>query len=270
MFFNLFKKKEQKKDIQKKLETMIAMVPLNESYLPDIVQIEEFFTNQLHENIKLDNINKNDTVTMFNFKGEKFFYTLMPASIPWGELEGPCATAWYWPEASELMRKQTAHIIISILPNPNSSLTLIDKAILLSKVTAAILYNTNSIGVYWGSGTVVNSKDVFIQKISDISRDNLPFELWIDLRLQRTKNDSFQFFTTGMKSFGHKEIEIRDSKMEGNEIFNFIHNIIGYLLENGPVIKDGDTIGGDENQKIRVKYGKSMWDATQDVMIIQC
>ena len=33
--------------------------------------------------------------------------SLMPAPIPWPELEGPCATAWWWPQATERMR---AHI----------------------------------------------------------------------------------------------------------------------------------------------------------------
>lgn len=58
--------------------------------------------------------------------------------------------------------------------------------------------------------------------------------------------------------------------MSGNEIFSFMYNIIAYLLENGPVIKDGDTIGGDENQKIKVRYGKSMLNKSKDVMIVEC
>jgi hypothetical protein len=270
MFSNLFKKKESKKDFAEKTKAMIAMVALNGSSLPHIDQIEKHLAAQMDWEMTLDDIDINETVTMFNLNGEKIFYTLMPAPIPWQELEGPCSTAWYWPEATELMSKQTAHIIISILPNPSSNLSSIDKAILLSKVTAAILYNSNSIGVYWGTGTVVNSKDVFIEKIRQISKNNLPFELWIDLRLQRTENGNVRFFTTGMDAFGHMEFEIRDSKMSENEMFSFMYNIIAYLMENGPVIKDGDTIGGDENQRIKVRYGKSMWDKSKDVMIVEC
>ena len=28
----------------------------------------------------------------------------MPAPIPWSNLEGPCATAWWWPDATEKMK----------------------------------------------------------------------------------------------------------------------------------------------------------------------
>jgi hypothetical protein len=270
MFLNFFKKKEDKHDAKKIPEPMISMVTLNEACLPNIKQIEKYLASTNLENVILENIDENDTVTMFNLFGERFFYSLMPAPIPWEELEGPCTTAWYWPEATELMSRQTSHIIISILPNTSSILTQVERATLLSRITAAILFNTNSIGVYWGAGTVVSSKEVFMEKINNMDIDNLPFELWIDLRLQRTKSGGCQFFTTGMKSFGHREIEIRDSKMNGNDISSFMYNIIAYLLEKGPVIKDGDTIGGDENEKIKVRYDKSMWNVKEDVMVVEC
>ena len=39
-----------------------------------------------------------------------------------------------------------------------------------------------------------------------------------------------------------------------------------YVLTNGPVIQDGDTIGEDANEKIRVVYGKSEYGHEQEVM----
>lgn len=267
---SLFRKKGINEDAGKQSDTMLSMILLNESSLPDIAQIKKYLISRFHENIKLDNITRKDTVIMFDLNGEKVFYALMPAPVPWNQLEGPCATAWYWPQAAELVSKHKAHIIAGILPDTESNLNSIDKAILLSKITAAILYNTDSIGVYWGSGTVINSKEAFIERVNGISRGNLPFELWIDLRFQRTKQGSFQFFTTGMKALGHMEIEMKDSNMDGNTILSFMYNVIAYLLQNGPVIKDGDTIRKDENQRITVRYGKSMWDIKQDVMIVEC
>lgn len=266
---NLFWEKDLNGEARKQSEAMLSMILLNESGLPEAASIEEYLTNQLHENIKLNNITKKDTVIMFELNGEKVFYVLMPVPVPWSELEGPCSAAWYWPQAAELMSKQKAHIIAGIVPDSGSNLTSIDKAILLSEVTAAILSGTDSIGVCWGSGTVINSRDVFIERVNKISKDSLPFELWIDLKLQRTQNGRLQFFTTGMKALGHMEIEIKDSEMSSNAVLSFMYNIIAYLLENGPVIKDGDTIGNDENQRFAVRYGKSMRDSNQEVMIVE-
>ena len=36
--------------------------------------------------------------------------TLVPRPIPWSQLEGPAATAWYWPEAADGARAITRPI----------------------------------------------------------------------------------------------------------------------------------------------------------------
>ena len=35
----------------------------------------------------------------FSLGGNTAAVALMPAPIPWSNLEGPCETAWWWPEA---------------------------------------------------------------------------------------------------------------------------------------------------------------------------
>lgn len=274
MLSNFFGKKEEKHEEEEKEEknspdVILAMVALKEASLPAAADIQKFFYDEFSERIDLEKTDDDEYTRMFEYKGEMLFYSLMPAPIPWEELEGPCATAWYWPEAAQEMKKHAAHIIVSMLPNQDSDLAQIDRAIILSKVVAAILHNTDSVGVYWGSGTVVSPKDTFIQGAKAMEKDSLPIELWIDLRIQQTEKGSFQFFTTGMKAFGHMEIEIRDTKQNPRDIFSFMYNTIAYLLDNGPVIKDGDTIGGDENQRIIVRYDTSLWDAAEKVMVVE-
>src|SRR5690348_15763012 len=44
-----------------------------------------------------------DGKLVINAHGGFLAVSLMRAPIPWSELEGPCATAWWWPEAEAAM-----------------------------------------------------------------------------------------------------------------------------------------------------------------------
>lgn len=79
---------------------------------------------------------------------------LVPAPIAWSDLEGPCATAWYWPQAMANMQGHQAHAIVTLSGEQNNILT---RHILLTQVVAATVEATDAVGVYWGSGTLVHS-----------------------------------------------------------------------------------------------------------------
>ncbi len=44
--------------------------------------------------------------------------SLMDSPIPWFDLEQPCATAWYWPEAAVSLRHHQAHILVAVFSEP--------------------------------------------------------------------------------------------------------------------------------------------------------
>ncbi len=46
-------------------------------------------------------------------------------------------------------------------------------------------------------------------------------------------------------------------------------DLAGYLVENGPVIGDGDTVGRDEDEKIRVVYAESAFGKEGEVMRLE-
>ena len=50
------------------------------------------------------------------------------------------------------------------------------------------------------------------------------------------------------------DIEIDRCKMDVADLFDFVSNIAHYLIQSGPVIADGDTVGGSEEQRILVRY----------------
>jgi hypothetical protein len=64
-------------------------------------------------------------------------------------------------------------------------------------------------------------------------------------------------FTTGLSALGHMEIEIPRIEMEPGELREWLLNIMYYLLEKGPVLKHGQTIGMTAEQQIRILHRPS-------------
>jgi hypothetical protein len=62
-----------------------------------------------------------------------------------------------------------------------------------------------------------------------------------------------------MGHIGHHEIEAKDVRRSGNEVFVLLVGMAQYLLDKGAVIKDGDTIGGSPALGIHVHQGPSYW-----------
>ncbi|MGC3972441.1 MAG: hypothetical protein QM775_35380 [Pirellulales bacterium] len=93
------------------------------------------------------------------FHGGQLAVSLMPAPIPWHDLEGPCATAWWWPEATEKMRRHTHHFLLAII---GGTLQPIARRVALTKLANAVVKATDSVGVYWGEGTLVHEPSAFL------------------------------------------------------------------------------------------------------------
>ncbi|MGE5416081.1 MAG: DUF4261 domain-containing protein [Acidobacteriota bacterium] len=266
MFSKLISKLTSSKN-ERQPKPIMVMVALANSDLPATELLFDLF-NRICENAgDVKNIERNEDIIIFEYDGEIGYIALMEAPFPWSDLEGPCATAWHWPEATEKMRQQTAHILISLI-SKKTDIDMIARTKLFTQLTASVAEATDAIGVYWGSGTVVQSRDVFVNQAKKMDSGSLPVMLWTEFRLQKRPDGSFDLITTGMEALGLMEIEILGSKKTPLELVDFVHNIASYLLINGPVIRDGDTVGEDENQRITVKFMSSVWKRPGKVMMI--
>lgn len=250
--------------------TPMAMVLLDTATLPPTDQLFKAFKDfppipQLDESIQ--NITRKKDIVTFTICGETGFMSLMPAPVPWSDLEGPCITSLYWREAVKTLKPHTAHLIVSIMPHTDE-MSMVLWAILLTKLTAsvALAFSSHSLGVYWPSGTLVQSIPFFLESTRNISPDCIPLELWIEFRLQMHPSGMCNVITTGMDVFGHREIEVINSKRKPQDVLKFIINLVAYLFENGPVIKEGDTVGEDAGQKITVEFTASTWERPGPVM----
>ena len=138
---------------------------------------------------------------------------------------------------------------------------------LLTRVTTAVLASSETaLGVFWSNGALIIPKPIFIEFALDVLPEGAPLYIWVDFRVGQDGNSMSSGFTQGMEALGHKEIEVTKAPESVPELRERLYALAGYLVENGPVINDGDTIGEDESEKIKVVFTKSNFGYKNEVM----
>jgi hypothetical protein len=196
---------------------------------------------------------------VFSFKvGDEFLALVhIPVPYPAADLEGPIATSGMWPPqpAVENVKRHRSHLLITMTFGAGDP---VRRRLILTAVTALAAKQPGTAAVYWPEGTLVIYPPLFIEMAETInSPDAPPLYLWVDLRAFRNKDETTGLFTTGLAPLGHMEIEIPSIDMEPGELREWLLNIMYYLLENGPVLKHGETIGMSADQKIGIRHCES-------------
>ena len=259
-------KSEQKSVPESRL--VLAMVALNDLTL-DQGQLFAFLRQAFPD---LPGISRSETadsatdILTFALADETVSIALMPVPIPWRDLEGPCATARYWPEATGAMQNHVAHAIVALSGGNGDVLS---RHTLLTKVVAAVTTATQAAGVYWGSGTVVHSPERVLEEAGYMGADYLPLDLWIDFRVQRLADNGTRAFTTGLAALGQMEIEVPQTHRQPDGVWDLLHLLASYVLTSGEIIADGDIFGRSESERILVTHAPSMWDRPGPVMRLE-
>jgi len=139
----------------------------------------------------------------------------------------------------------------------------------LTKVVAATCLLTPALGVYWGAAGLMHDPEPFVGMATEMTRDGLPLYLWLQFIVGRSQ-DGVGVRTIGMASLGFMEIEVVDSALPAKEVGGFVFNIAHFLLDHGPVLKDGDTIGLSAEQKILVRHLPSTVNESEKVYRLSC
>lgn len=186
------------------------------------------------------------------------FLAHMPAAIPGAEAEENADRNFLWPEGREEASSHRSHVIVTNIGAGEQS--PIQSAIAVSRLALVALRLFDGIGVYWGNASVCNSRAVFQDFCHDMSDEHVPVPVWLRFQLVRTADDGIGMYTLGMRQFDLMDIEVDRCTMDASDLFEFVSNIAHYLIQSGPVIADGNTVGGSAEERILVHHRPSMID----------
>jgi hypothetical protein len=202
---------------------------------------------------------------VFQFRDGQFAVSLMPAPIPWSSLEGPCATAWWWPNATKAMERHTNHFLVALV---GGSIEPVERRVVLTKVVSAVLANTDAVGVYWGEGTLVHEPSAFLRQAKAVSPQDIASTLWLDVRVEKNPDATLRCFTTGLAPLGFLEIEVERSTLPPDELMGFIGDTACYIINKRLLIPDGDTIGRSASEMFKVRHCPSMFNRATVMQLV--
>ncbi len=240
-----------------------SMIILRDDRLPSEADVLERIAQWWPDLGPIGDVRRIENVLTFDVDEERLVVSLMPAAIPWADLAGPCSAAWYWPQAGAKLRDQAAHLLVVFL---SADADRTNASLRFTRLLAALTDSCNAAGVFWGGGGLVHEPAVFVAAARDSSRQALPLQLWIGYNLGGEDDGTYSLYTSGMEAFGQMEIEVLHSCSDPKSLYDRIRDVTHYALDRNVIIKDGDTVGASQGERIEMTEGPSMCDGTTTVI----
>lgn len=225
----------------------------------------------------------NPDVIVESVNGILFAVMHFPMPVPDGEAVDNAENNYLWPGAVEAAKAHQAHLAISVFaadvelgedatePDPDTLHELQvardrERAQLFAKVTATGLQFCDGLGVY-ANGTVMEPQD-YVTQTEHLKTDPDLFPVrnlvWIGLL---STEAGLSAFTTGLKYFGYREIEVLDvpeDVVNPLDLLNFTLVSASFVLDCGVELLDGETIGFSEDEKHPITVSPSVNAITEE------
>jgi hypothetical protein len=244
----------------------LALVLLDRPELPEFADVTRFINQMYPEAPEMAVAGSTENLLTCTIGEYTAAVTLVPRPVPWPQLEGPCATAWYWPTATEALRDHAAHLMVALVDEGSKS---IPKSMALTQLVSGLVGTSPVQGVFWGPGRLVHPPQSFLDQAQHMSPRDLPLFLWVDFRVERNPDDTCRLYTTGLEALGKTEIEIRDFPGEPQVMLEYAYNVAHYQVTSNKHMNDGDTIGLTDEVQAVVKLAPSMFDPTLEVVQLE-
>ena len=209
---------------------LLSMIALDRPEFPPPPGVLETLASMSVNTVDPKSVKLTDNSLAFPLGDDRAAVAAHPMPIPWANLDGPCETAWWWPEARMRMDGHRSHLLVALAGEGSNT---VQRALALTRLVAAVAAHVEAVGIIWGGGGVVNDPRVFLDKARQATLEKLPLDLWIDFRIEPNEDRTLRLFTSGMRTLGKMEIEIPASRHEAAEVFDFARAVADYVLSRG-------------------------------------
>lgn len=205
--------------------------------------------------------NKQDAIA-FEVNNMTVTVGLMDMPVPDGEAE-------YWANSNFMTREKSvaaaknhkAHLLVAVLGGDSAPL---EAGKLFVKIVCACLKGPGALGIY-DCGTVWLPEH-FIQMAMVMKEGALPLGNLVFVGLYQDEK-GVSSWTNGLNSFGKDELEVIESSQPASEVYDLMLGISAYVLEEGAVLRDGETIGFSPEQKLFLTRSEGVYGEGQTIKI---
>lgn len=253
---------ESEDPITTTVATLVAKVVLDRAEMPGVKALSKSMKPYFRKGPKPSKFKLENGIIVFNLPGGSGAVTLLPHPILEKDITTAIRDATHWPEAENAVKDHAAHLIVTINV---SRCSLVDRNLLLMRVTAAVAQAAGGGAVYWCANGLLFDPKIFRETSLGMTKETLPLAVWINFRIRKNDNGGHSLQTRGLSAFNLMEIEIVDSPHQPGEMKELASILAAYLIDNGPVIKNGDTFGPNQKTRIVITHESSITDSSREV-----
>jgi len=163
-----------------------------------------------------------------------------------------------WKGAEAALSAHRAHAIVATLSPIGSHADALNGAAYTTLVNAALMDLTRPIGVVWTTGDALSEASEFQQAAESVAARQLPVLTWLSLTIlagppASDGRPTVAMATTGLLPFVGREIEFEPTVWPPVQVADRVLGTAQYLMARGMVVKDGDTLGATEAERIHVR-----------------
>lgn len=193
-----------------------------------------------------------ENAVVFEVDGMLAAVSFIDAPVPDGEAEYFAKSNYFWKDAVEVSKQHVAQILLAVLGHDQTSK---DAGILFVKIASSALKSAHALGIYT-SGTVYQP-EMYLKSAQDIKAGGFPLSNLVYFGMYYD-DGKLNGYTYGMKNFHKEEMEVLKVDMEVEELLDFLFDIAYYVITSNVVLKDGETIGFSEQQKLPITYSQGV------------
>lgn len=170
--------------------------------------------------------------------------------------------------APEIVNKQKAHIIVGSLDKTTRLGQSISTAVGTTELAAAFSRFEKPLGYYWNHAETLLDVRQFESYVLGMRRAmqlqkkgqngagaHLPSVMWVGFRLERTsQKGKLGAYSKGLAAFTGYELHITPVALKPETLAKRIYGTITYLFLNGPILKNGQTLGISKDEHFRLKW----------------
>lgn len=185
---------------------------------------------------------------------------VLPAPVPTDELDPVVSRSPLWRDAATAVAAHSRHVVVFAHAD-----TPLGACVATTRLTCAVLEAVGGLGVYWGAAPQLVRRDAFVELAAAATDVEPPVLLWVRIGARTEDDGTTTVRTTGMRQLGLMEVEATGASLTAEELHRIVAGVVEYLAVHGPVIADGDTIGGTQAARIAVVHAASELEPDETV-----
>jgi hypothetical protein len=258
----------------KRVMMNLAFVLLPKARLPKAEEIarafDHFATTReqrlLPKGSKADEKNDVEVLEFEIQPGGSAFVALMPVPVPNREADDAAkfslsamGTGWKLPVHS-------AHAIVTL---KDTKAVMADRLSLFTSLVAAVTEASNAVGVYWGEAGATHDPKFFLSMAED--RDVYSrIMLWTGVSVAHEKDGRLSLLSIGMKQLNLPDLLlIAPKSTPSSAALTAFFDFLGYCVEFGKALPEGDTIGRTADERLLIHYVISPMDPKAKVWRVE-